>query len=202
MDKGYTLAIHHSMYLKLERWNTCYYKEKSTGKGRTCLQRTQKLGCPAHIEVHVITLFPEYQLSSTDSMSGVKKLKDIKQKKLRELKSNLIECTSTVTSEDQYFVVLPTEEAHKNYHGTNGAASFAHRIHPKLVSKIYELVSEVSQQYKRLKITSNIMCCMFCVFNRSQTLQTELIFPLLLMSEITSTLHNIHANFLSSIRKI
>ena len=121
-----------------------YYKEKSTGKGkgRTCLQGTRKLGCPAHIEVHVITMFPEYQLSSTDSMFGVKKLKDIKQKKVQELRSNLIESTSTVASEDHYFIVLPTEEAHKDYHDTNGAASFAQKIHPKLVSKIYELVSE------------------------------------------------------------
>ena len=38
------------------------------------------------------------------------------------------------------------------------------------------------------------MCCMFYVFARSRTLQTELIFLLLLMSEITSILLNVHAN--------
>ena len=43
-------------------------------------------------------------------MSGVKKVKDIKQKKLQELMSNLAEPTSTVSSESCYFVVLPNEE--------------------------------------------------------------------------------------------
>ena len=40
-------------------------------------------------------------------MSGVKKVKDIKQNKLQELMSNLAEPTSTVSSES---VVLPNEE--------------------------------------------------------------------------------------------
>ena len=106
------------------------------------MQGSRKLGCPAHIEVYVIALFPEYQLSSTDTTCGVKKLKEIKQKKLQELKNNLLQPTSAVTLQYNHFVVLPTKEAHKSYHDTNRAASFAQRIHPKLVSKIYELVSE------------------------------------------------------------
>jgi len=116
-----------------------YYKEKSTGK-RTCLQGTRKRGCAAHIEVHVISLFPEYKLSISDGMSGVKKLKDIKHRKLQELKNDLTESISTVSSENDYFVVLPTEEAHS--HDVNGPISYGQRIHPKLISKIYELVSE------------------------------------------------------------
>ena len=115
MDKRYTLTNMSEIRKMDYQFRNHYYKEKRTGKGRTCLQGTRKLGCPAHIEVHVITLYPEYQLSSTDSMSGVKKLKDVKQEKLRELRSNLIESTSTVASEDRYFVVLPTEKGHKDY---------------------------------------------------------------------------------------
>ena len=116
-----------------------YYKDKSTGK-RTCLQGTRKRGCAAHIEVHVISLFPEYKLSFSDGMTGVKKVKDIKQKKLQKLKNNLAEPTSTVSSESCYFVVLPKEEAHS--HDIDGPALYGQRIHPKLVSKIYELVTE------------------------------------------------------------
>ena len=74
-----------------------------------------------------------------------------------------MESTSTVTLEDCYCVILPTEEAHKNYHNTTGAASFAHRIHPKLVSKIYELVSEgitnVQEVKNHLKhYVSHVLC--------------------------------------------
>ena len=116
-----------------------YYKDKSTGK-RTCLQGTRKRGCAAHIEVHVVSLFPEYKLSFSDGMTGVKKVKDIKQKKLQKLKSNLAEPTATVFSESCYFVVLPKEEAHS--HDIDGPALYGQRIHPKLVSKIYELVAE------------------------------------------------------------
>ena len=42
----------------------------------------------------------------------------------------------------KYHVLLPTEEAHHSFHETKGAAGYAQRIHPKLVEKIYELVSE------------------------------------------------------------
>ena len=62
----------------------------------------------------MISLFPEYELSFSDGMFGVKKVKDIKQKKLQELKSNLAEPTSTVSSESCYFVVLPNEEVYSH----------------------------------------------------------------------------------------
>ena len=42
----------------------------------------------------------------------------------------------------KYHVLLPTEEAHHSFHETKGAAGYAQRIHPKLVEKTYELVSE------------------------------------------------------------
>ena len=38
--------------------------------------------------------------------------------------------------------ILPIEEAHHSFHETRGATGYAQWIHPKLVEKIYELVSE------------------------------------------------------------
>ena len=67
-------------------------------------------------------------------------MKDIKQKKLQEIKNNLAERTSTVSSESCYFVILPNEEAHS--HDIDSPALYGQRIHPKLDSKIYELVAE------------------------------------------------------------
>ena len=37
---------------------------------------------------------------------------------------------------------MPTGEAHHSFHETKGPAGYAQRIHPKLIEKIYELVSE------------------------------------------------------------
>jgi len=118
-----------------------YYKEKNTGKDRTCLQGTRKLGCTAQIEIFVITMFPDFQLSAIESTAGVKKLKEVKQQKLQELRSNITESLSSVRLKCCYYVVLPTEQAHHNYHRTDGAVLFAQRVHPKLVAKIYELVA-------------------------------------------------------------
>ena len=42
----------------------------------------------------------------------------------------------------KYHVLLPMEEAHHSSHETKGAVGYAQRIHPELVEKIYELVSE------------------------------------------------------------
>ena len=51
----------------------------------------------------------------------------------------------------QYYVILPGEEAHHEYHETHGAASYAQRIHPKLVEKIYELVGEGTTEVQEVK---------------------------------------------------
>ena len=39
-------------------------------------------------------------------------------------------------------MLLPDEEAHHAFHQTHGAASYAQRVHPKLIEKMYELVFE------------------------------------------------------------
>ena len=46
---------------------------------------------------------------------------------------------------------MPGEEAHHEYHETHGAASYAQRIHPKLIEQIYELVGEGTTEVQEVK---------------------------------------------------
>ena len=55
---------------------------------------------------------------------------------------NAVACGELVKTTTKYRVFLPTEEAHHSFHETKGAAGYAQRIHPKLLEKIYEVVSE------------------------------------------------------------
>ena len=76
---------------------------------------------------------------------------------------NTVACGEPVKTTTKYHVLLPTAEAHHSFHETKGAAGYAQRIHPKLVEKIYELVSEGitdTQEIKRaLKhYTLHILC--------------------------------------------
>lgn len=45
-----------------------------------------------------------------------------------------------VETTKKYFVLLPTKQAHENFHPTLGVAGFAQRVHPKIIERINELV--------------------------------------------------------------
>ena len=67
----------------------------------------------------------------------------MKKKQLDQLRA-----ASTVKSEQRFFVVLPTKEAHHSVHPTEGPIGYAQRMHPKLAEKIQDLVSEVTRALK------------------------------------------------------
>ena len=113
-----------------------YYKEKPAKSNHTRLQGTRKIGCPAHITVKTLTLFPEYAIEDPSSL-GPKNLKEMKKKQLHQLHA-----ATDVKTERKYFVLLPTKEAHSSVHPTEGAIGYAQRMHPKLAEKIHDLVSE------------------------------------------------------------
>ena len=48
----------------------------------------------------------------------------------------------SIKTRTKYHLLLPTGEAHHSFHETKGPAGYAQRIHPKLIEKNYELVSE------------------------------------------------------------
>ena len=87
-------------------------------------------------------MYPDFQLPEEESCQlGPRKLKEQKKEKLAQL-LNAVACGEPVKTTTKYHVLLPTEEAHHSFHETKGAAGYAQRIHPMLVEKIYQLVSE------------------------------------------------------------
>ena len=119
-----------------------YFKPKqSVASGRIHLQGTRKIGCKAHVVVRTITVFSDYHLSPDEASLGSRKLKEKKKEKLQQLQLALAN-NKQVNKTTKYHVLLPTEEAHHAFHQTHGAASYAQRVHPKLIEKIYELVFE------------------------------------------------------------
>ena len=119
-----------------------YYKDHQGKSDRTRLQGTRKIGCQAHIIVRTIALYPEFQLPEAESTHlGPRSLKEKKKEKLAQL-HKLLCCGEVVKTNTKYHILLPMEEAHHSFHETRGAAGYVQRIHPKLVEKIYELVSE------------------------------------------------------------
>ena len=121
-----------------------YFKEWTASSRLTCFQGTCKNGCPAHVHVHELTLFPSFAVSSESEACslGSRKLKEVKAKKNYRIKGvthNWEENNNT-----KYFVLLPTKEAHGSYPvpPTSGPAGFAPRVHSKRIEKINTLVGE------------------------------------------------------------
>lgn len=129
-----------------------YFKERPASSGRTRLQGTRKIGCPAHVHVHELTLFPSFAITSESEACslGSRKLKEIKARKITELKESLA-TGMKVETETKYFVLLPTKEAHESYHPTTGPAGFAQRVHPKIIEKINLLVGEGTAEVQEVK---------------------------------------------------
>ena len=126
-----------------------YYKDHQGKSDRTRLQGTRKIGCQAHIIVRTIALYPEFQLPEAESTHlGPRSLKEKKKEKLAQL-HKLLCCGEVVKTNTKYHILLPMEEAHHSFHETRGAAGYVQRIHPKLVEKIYELVSEGIKTHKK-----------------------------------------------------
>lgn len=117
------------------------------------MQGSRKIGCKAHIVVRTITLYPDFKLSKSEMASiGPRKLKKLMAAKLKNLEK-VFNSEESTTINYKYHVLLPTEEAHHSFHQTRGPAGYAQRIHPKLIEKVYELVSEGitdTQEVKRI----------------------------------------------------
>ena len=115
-------------------------------------QGTHKINCPAHIHVHELTLFPSFAVPAAESgicSLGSRKLKEMKTRKITELKESL-ELGKKVETETRYFVLLSTVKAHESYHPTSGAAGFVQRVHPK-ITKINTLVGEGITEVQEVK---------------------------------------------------
>ena len=96
----------------------------------------------ANIVVHSLVLFTDYCITDEEkSRLSARGLKELKQTKIQNLRPALTK-GENLNQVTKYHLLLPTEQAHHNFHPTHGPASYAQRIHPKLIEKIYELVTE------------------------------------------------------------
>ncbi len=138
-----------------------YFKGRTSTSSRTRLQGTRKVGCPAHIHVHELILFPSFAVSNEPSNHslGSRKMKETKATKIAALKQVLL-TGKEVETQKKYYVLVPTVQAHGNYHPTSGLAGFAQRVHPKITEKINTLVGEGIQEVKRA-LRHYVIHCLF-----------------------------------------
>ena len=108
------------------------------------------MGCEARVTVHSITLYPEFHINREEiSVLSSRQLKQKKRENLSQLRDTLTK-SKPLHFNKKYFVILPGKEVHQ-YHKTHGAASYAQRLHPKLIEKIHEFVTEGTTQVQEVK---------------------------------------------------
>ena len=103
------------------------------------VQDTRKLDCPATLQVRAVRLYTDYTLS-LEEYSSKKSLRKAKASILQELKNDIQKGKILSTVTRQYFKV-PLSTAHRA-HPVGVAGTVGHSLHPKIASKIRELVSE------------------------------------------------------------
>ena len=130
-----------------------YYKQEQQSSKRTHLQGTRRIGCAACVTVYSIPLYPEFHLGKEETL--VLSCRQLKQKK----KENIFQLRESIAKSKplhlvkKYYVILPGEEVNHAYHETHGATSYAQPVHPKLIEKTYELVSEGTTEVREVKRT-------------------------------------------------
>ena len=56
-----------------------------------------------------------------------------------------------LATQTKYFILLPTNAAHGNYHPTSGTSGFSQRVHSKIIEKINALVGEGTTEVQEVK---------------------------------------------------
>lgn len=139
-----------------------YYKQKKPLGKRLWLQGTRKLGCAAHIQIKSFVLYPDYAVISSENVSKWK-LQCLRQEKLSKLRED-IHAKSPVKTIIKHFVSLPSEAAHSGHPtGQSSNAVFSQKLHPKVTSKITEIVhsgiTETAEVKRLLKYYVDSILC-------------------------------------------
>ena len=92
-DTPFTVAAIHKLHCQ---FGNHYYKEHSANCSKSIrLQGTRKIGCPAHIHIHKLLVYPEFNVPPNVTASlGTGQLKEMGAKRLGELKEALARETS------------------------------------------------------------------------------------------------------------
>ena len=87
--EGQTVEFHNTPFVVSEirkldcQFGKHYFKQKQAGNsGHVHLQGTRKMGCKAHIVVHSITVYCNFQLSKDEVSLGPRKLKEKRRENL------------------------------------------------------------------------------------------------------------------------
>ncbi len=103
------------------------------------MQGTRKLDCPASLQVRAIRLYTAYTLE-VEECSSKKALRKAKAAILRELKDDM-QTGKRLSTTNRFYFKLPLSIAHR-VHPVGEAGTVGHSTHPKIASKIRELVSD------------------------------------------------------------
>ncbi len=137
------------------------------------IQSTKKNDCHAHITIKHCKVYPEFKVTC----SGKENLRSSKERKMVELKRVLSTDKEKVKTQDRYFISLPTEETHSCHLTGKGLAGLGQRVHPKVASKISELVGEgITDLVHTYTIIESTMIIMICARKALPILMIELIF--------------------------
>ena len=109
------------------QYGTKYYKSNEHSSHRVYLQGTQKIGYRAHTEITEYVLYPEYKVN-TEGRVFNKSVRKMKEEKLCEPR-NAVENGEKVAVTKNFFVSLPTAEAHHQCHLTGREVAMAQRVH-------------------------------------------------------------------------
>ena len=120
---------------------------------------------------------------------GTGQLKEMRAKRLGELKKALAR-ENKLELQTKYFVLLPEQKAHENFHPIGAGALFTGKVHPKVIHKIHELVADGTTGVQEVNFRSN------------QMKQTELIFQPQQIFKIMCTLLRNYWNYQGLIKKI
>lgn len=130
------------------QYGKLYYgkKEDLTGREKKKLPRlrtqgTRKQGCKACIFIREYVIFPDYGIDN----EVARKLSNWKLRQLKEEKLKVLRCDikrGVTKGTHKYYISLPTNEAHHSTHPTGGIYGMAQKVHPKLIEKVHQLVSE------------------------------------------------------------
>ncbi|XP_063440606.1 uncharacterized protein LOC134721481 isoform X2 [Mytilus trossulus] len=117
-------------------------------KGRTLIQNTKKMICPARITQRRIIKFPGYRLENSSS-------KWRRKQTAKTLRKALDESSVDVVKEEEIHMYYPTADDHKN-HTIGEVAGLCQPVGPEVKAKIRQLVGDgvtkVSEMKRHLKV--------------------------------------------------
>jgi len=141
--------------------------------------------------------------NNVEASLGSRKVKEMCTKRLAELKYALTN-GNKVELLTKYFVLLPEQKAHENFHPIGDAALFTERVHPKVMQKIHDLVADGITAVQEIKKALRHYV-LHVLIPETEIITDEAnrtYFPTTIDIQIMYTLYKKHLNYLRLIKTI